>query len=58
MPGSPQNTINIVRNVIKQNVGNSEFFSNLKKMGRKASFFKKENKGYSERVQKGYKLIQ
>ena len=42
--------MNIVRNVIKQNVGNSDFFSNLKKMSRKASFFPKKNKGYSERV--------
>ena len=44
MPGSPQNTINIVRNVIKQKVGNSDFFSNLEKMGSKASFFKKKRK--------------
>ena len=44
MPGSPQNTINIVRNVIKQKVGNSDFFSNLEKMGRKASFFQKKRK--------------
>ena len=58
MPGSPQNTINIVRNVIKQKVGNSDFFSNLEKMGRKASFFKKKEKGISERVQIGHKLIQ
>ena len=33
----------MARNVIKQNVGNSDFFSNLQKMGRKASFSKKNN---------------
>ena len=36
----------MVRNIIKQNVGNSEFFSNLKKMGRKLLFSKNKRKEF------------